>query len=214
MVPRVILKCPDVIEAEKAATEARKKVADKWKVETVEKMKQWEEGKLSEEEWKVYREAASPIKTATMDGGLEKTATGQNIVHTVGMRALQDWWERKQEGQGMVLDSAGKHPGLSSQKAPRQLQQLQPWQQQLWQQQLQQQQQQQNTLVTLGLSRNRSVGRIKGNQATFDNSQRNNLRSSVWFQWVWFGSVVSDVRADFSRFFFFLFIHYPCVRPI
>jgi len=31
--------------------------------------------------------------------------------------------------------------------------------------------------VTLGLYRNRSVGRIKGNQATFDNSQRNNLRS-------------------------------------
>jgi len=34
--------------------------------------------------------------------------------------------------------------------------------------------------VTLGLSRNRSVRRIKGNQATFDNSQRNNLRSCVW----------------------------------
>jgi len=37
--------------------------------------------------------------------------------------------------------------------------------------------------VTLGLSRNRSVGRIKGNQATFDNSQRNNLRSCVWVRW-------------------------------
>jgi len=35
-------------------------------------------------------------------------------------------------------------------------------------------------LVTLGLSHNRSVGRIKGNQATFDNSQRNNLRSCMW----------------------------------
>jgi len=34
--------------------------------------------------------------------------------------------------------------------------------------------------VTLGLSCNRSVGRINGNQATFDNSQRNNLRSCVW----------------------------------
>jgi len=34
--------------------------------------------------------------------------------------------------------------------------------------------------VTLGLSRNRSVGRIKGNQATFNNSQWNNLRSCVW----------------------------------
>ena len=40
--------------------------------------------------------------------------------------------------------------------------------------------------VTLGLYRNRSVEKIGGNQATFDNSQRNNLRSlcvgvgSVW----------------------------------
>jgi len=34
--------------------------------------------------------------------------------------------------------------------------------------------------VTLGLYRNRSVERIRGNQATFDNSQRNNLRSCVW----------------------------------
>ena len=34
--------------------------------------------------------------------------------------------------------------------------------------------------VTLGLYRNRSVGRIRGNQATFDNSQRNNLRSCMW----------------------------------
>jgi len=34
--------------------------------------------------------------------------------------------------------------------------------------------------VTLGLYRNRSVERIKGNQATFDNSQRNNLRSRLW----------------------------------
>jgi len=37
--------------------------------------------------------------------------------------------------------------------------------------------------VTLGLYRNRSVERIKGNQATFDNSQRNNLRSCVWVRW-------------------------------
>ena len=49
--------------------------------------------------------------------------------------------------------------------------------------------------VTLGLLRNRSVWRIKGNQATFDNSQRNNLRSCLW---VWWGSVVDDVRAGFS----------------
>ena len=46
--------------------------------------------------------------------------------------------------------------------------------------------------VTLGLSRNRSVGGFKGNQATFDNSQRNNLRSCVW---VWVGSVGEAVRA-------------------
>ena len=51
-------------------------------------------------------------------------------------------------------------------------------------------------IVALGLSCDRHVGRIKGNQATFDNSQRNNLRSCVW---VWFGSVVGDVHADFSR---------------
>ena len=48
--------------------------------------------------------------------------------------------------------------------------------------------------VTLGLYLNRSVERIKGNQATFDNSQRNNLRSCVW---VLEGSVGEDVRADF-----------------
>jgi len=41
--------------------------------------------------------------------------------------------------------------------------------------------------VTLGLSRNRSAGRIKGNQATFDNSQRNNLRSCMWVSEVVFG---------------------------
>jgi len=53
--------------------------------------------------------------------------------------------------------------------------------------------------VTLGLSRNRSVGGFKGNQATFDNSQRNNLRSFVcWFG----GSVGEDVRAGFSSVFF------------
>ena len=34
--------------------------------------------------------------------------------------------------------------------------------------------------MTLGLYRNRSEKRIKGNQATFDNSQRNNFRSCVW----------------------------------
>ena len=34
--------------------------------------------------------------------------------------------------------------------------------------------------VTLGLYRNWSVERIKGNQATFDNSQWNNLRSCMW----------------------------------
>jgi len=34
--------------------------------------------------------------------------------------------------------------------------------------------------VTLGLYRNRSAYGIKGNQATFDNSQRNNLRSFLW----------------------------------
>ena len=50
-------------------------------------------------------------------------------------------------------------------------------------------------VVTLGLYCNRSVGRIKGNQATFDNSQRNNLRSCVC---VFGGSVGEDVRAGFS----------------
>jgi len=40
--------------------------------------------------------------------------------------------------------------------------------------------------VTLGLSRNWSRERIKGNQATFDNSQRNNLRSCVRFRGVVF----------------------------
>jgi len=48
--------------------------------------------------------------------------------------------------------------------------------------------------VTLGLYRNWSVERIKGNQATFDNSQRNNLRSYVWVSGVVFGE---DVCADF-----------------
>jgi len=38
------------------------------------------------------------------------------------------------------------------------------------------------------------VERIKGNQATFDNSQGNNLRSCMW---VSERSVGKDVRADF-----------------
>jgi len=37
--------------------------------------------------------------------------------------------------------------------------------------------------VTLGLYRNQSVERMKGNQDTFDNSQRNNLRSCVYVRW-------------------------------
>ena len=41
--------------------------------------------------------------------------------------------------------------------------------------------------VTLGLYRNWSVNGIKDNQATFDNSQRNNLRSCVWVPVVVFG---------------------------
>ena len=41
--------------------------------------------------------------------------------------------------------------------------------------------------VTLGLYRNRSEDRIKGNQATFNNSQWNNLRSCVWVSVVVFG---------------------------
>ena len=48
--------------------------------------------------------------------------------------------------------------------------------------------------MTLGLYRNRSVERIKGNQATFDNSQRNNLRSFLWglfVEWA-FGTVLSS----------------------
>jgi len=49
--------------------------------------------------------------------------------------------------------------------------------------------------VTLGLYRNRSAVRIKGNQATFDNSQRNNLRSCLWglffVEWV-FGAALSS----------------------
>ena len=45
--------------------------------------------------------------------------------------------------------------------------------------------------VTLGLYRNQCADRIKGNQATFDNSQQNNLRSCVGFG----GSVGEDVRA-------------------
>jgi len=38
-------------------------------------------------------------------------------------------------------------------------------------------------VVTPGFYCNRSVERIKGNQATFDDSQRNNLRSCVWVRW-------------------------------
>jgi len=46
-----------------------------------------------------------------------------------------------------------------------------------------------STHVTLGLSLNRSAGGIGGNQATLDNSQRNNLRSCVYFGGIGFGSV-------------------------
>jgi len=49
--------------------------------------------------------------------------------------------------------------------------------------------------VTLGLYSNRSAGRIKGNQATFDNSQRNNLRSFMRVSSVVFGLSFSLVRA-------------------
>jgi len=52
--------------------------------------------------------------------------------------------------------------------------------------------------VTLGLYRNRSVERIKGNQATFDNSQRNNLRSCVWVRWVRVGNVSEGDVSWFS----------------
>jgi len=41
-------------------------------------------------------------------------------------------------------------------------------------------------LVTLGLYRNRRVERIKGNPATFDNSQQNSLRSCMWVSGVVF----------------------------
>jgi len=48
---------------------------------------------------------------------------------------------------------------------------------------------------TQRLYRNRSVERIKGNQATFDNSQRNNLRSCLWVSSVVFGlSLLSSGR--------------------
>jgi len=50
--------------------------------------------------------------------------------------------------------------------------------------------------VTLGLYRNRSVEQIKGNQATFDNSQRNNLRSCVW---VFGGNVFVRIFVPMSR---------------
>ena len=52
--------------------------------------------------------------------------------------------------------------------------------------------------VTLGLYRNRSVGRIRGNQATFDNSQRNNLRSCMWVfrGWCWCGRSFSSSRRE------------------
>ena len=49
--------------------------------------------------------------------------------------------------------------------------------------------------MTQGLSRTRVFGESKGNQATFDNSQRNNLRSCAW---VSFGGSVGDLRAGFS----------------
>jgi len=51
-----------------------------------------------------------------------------------------------------------------------------------------------------GVVSNRSVERIKGNQATFDNSQRNNLRSCVWVRWVVFFFFGEDVRAVSSSF--------------
>ena len=51
------------------------------------------------------------------------------------------------------------------------------------------------TYCDTGVYRNRSARRIKGNQATFDNSQRNNLRSCVWLSVVVFGE---EVRAGFS----------------
>ena len=49
--------------------------------------------------------------------------------------------------------------------------------------------------MTLELSWKQSAGRIKGNQATFDNSQQNNLRPCVCG---FGGGVGEDVRTDFS----------------
>ena len=54
--------------------------------------------------------------------------------------------------------------------------------------------------VTLGLSHNRSAWRIKGNQATFDNSQWNNLRSCMWVSVVVFRSVSPLSRREGSRY--------------
>ena len=49
--------------------------------------------------------------------------------------------------------------------------------------------------VTLGLYRNLSVERVKDNQATFDNSQQNNLRSCMWVSSVVFGLFLSPIGA-------------------
>jgi len=61
-------------------------------------------------------------------------------------------------------------------------------------------------IVTLGLLRNRSVWRIKGNQATFDNSQRNNLRSCVWSSVVVLVRMFVLVSPLFPRENLFLFM--------
>jgi len=67
--------------------------------------------------------------------------------------------------------------------------------------------------VTLGSYRNQSVRRIKGNQATFDNSQRNNLRSCVWVSVVVLVRMVVLVESFFEDFPSLLISVRALVRP-
>jgi hypothetical protein len=132
--PRSILKRPETAAVERASLERKEPVEGKRKAEEKEvARKRWEDySKMSEMERWVYDEAVGPIKATTYDGqgSIEEAAAIQQIVHKVGIRAVEERWERR-------YDEARAPP--------------EPFRQQQWQppRQVQQQQQQQQRQVSV-----------------------------------------------------------------
>jgi hypothetical protein len=89
-----ILKRPETAAREEGAKEKRREEAARKKKEKAAATQRWEAGKMSEEEWKTYNDAASPIKALVgQPDNLEEAAAGQRVAHLAGMRALGSQWE-------------------------------------------------------------------------------------------------------------------------